>query len=99
MVFGSSCTGSHRFVISLLYFAVSLLLKWFLPVIWTKSNPTPWNTIKPDEGTKIMAVNQKFDKKYACQFAFVEDCSLTRLFLAGLATRCRECFFFITPVL
>lgn len=33
-------------------------------VIWTKDNSTPWNSIKPDEGTKIMQVNQKFDKRY-----------------------------------
>ncbi|KAF8914138.1 hypothetical protein CPB84DRAFT_1669617 [Gymnopilus junonius] len=32
-------------------------------IIWTKSNPTPWNTIKPDEGTKMLSVNQKFDKR------------------------------------
>ncbi|EKM80245.1 NdufA4, NADH dehydrogenase 1 alpha subcomplex, 4, 9kDa [Agaricus bisporus var. burnettii JB137-S8] len=44
---------------------------WFLGrlatgpyVVWSKSNPTPWNTIKPDEGTKIMEINQKFDKRY-----------------------------------
>ena len=34
-----------------------------LPVIWTKNNPTPWNTIKPDENTKLMSVNQKFEKR------------------------------------
>ncbi|PPQ77297.1 hypothetical protein CVT25_010879 [Psilocybe cyanescens] len=34
-------------------------------VVWTKSNPTPWNTIKPDEGTKIMSVNQKFEKSWS----------------------------------
>jgi len=32
-------------------------------VVWTKSNPTPWNTIKQDEGTKLLSVNQKFDKR------------------------------------
>ncbi|KAJ3503398.1 hypothetical protein NLJ89_g8452 [Agrocybe chaxingu] len=31
-------------------------------IVWTKSNPTPWNSIKPDEGTKLVQVNQKFDK-------------------------------------
>jgi hypothetical protein len=35
-----------------------------LAVVWTKNNPTPWNTIKPDEGTKMMSVNQKFEKRY-----------------------------------
>ncbi|TFK74436.1 hypothetical protein BDN72DRAFT_53563 [Pluteus cervinus] len=29
-------------------------------VVWTKTNPTPWNTVKPDENTKLGAVNQKF---------------------------------------
>jgi len=33
-------------------------------VVWTKSNPTPWNTVKPDENTKIMSVNQKFEKSW-----------------------------------
>jgi NADH dehydrogenase (ubiquinone) 1 alpha subcomplex subunit 4 len=34
-------------------------------VVWTKSNPTPWNTIQHDQGTKLVEVNQKFDKRYA----------------------------------
>ncbi|KAL9712756.1 hypothetical protein Ac2012v2_003993 [Leucoagaricus gongylophorus] len=34
-------------------------------VIWTKSNPTPWNTIKPEEGTKLMEVNQRFEKSWS----------------------------------
>jgi NADH-ubiquinone reductase complex 1 MLRQ subunit len=33
-------------------------------VVWTKSNPTPWNEVKQDENVKMMAVNQKFDKRY-----------------------------------
>ena len=41
-----------------------------LAVIWTKNNPTPWNTIKPDEGTKMMAVNQKFEKRYVSSPVF-----------------------------
>jgi hypothetical protein len=32
-------------------------------VVWTKSNPTPWNEVKQDENVKMMAVNQKFDKR------------------------------------
>lgn len=32
-------------------------------VVWTKNNPTPWNTVKQDENTKLMAVNQKFGKR------------------------------------
>ncbi|THH33738.1 hypothetical protein EUX98_g479 [Antrodiella citrinella] len=33
-------------------------------VVWTKDNPTPWNDIKPNEGTKILTVNQHFEKGY-----------------------------------
>ena len=33
-------------------------------MVWTKDNPTPWNDIKPDEGTKLLTVNQHFDKSY-----------------------------------
>ncbi|KAF8900089.1 hypothetical protein CPB85DRAFT_166967 [Mucidula mucida] len=33
-------------------------------VVWTKANPTPWNNIQPDEGTKLIEVNHKFDKKW-----------------------------------
>ncbi|PBK62277.1 hypothetical protein ARMSODRAFT_863209, partial [Armillaria solidipes] len=32
---------------------------------WTKSNPTPWNTIEPNQGTKLLEVNQKFEKKWS----------------------------------
>ncbi|KAF9821042.1 hypothetical protein IEO21_01019 [Rhodonia placenta] len=31
-------------------------------VVWTKENPTPWNEIKPNEGTKMLTVNQHFEK-------------------------------------
>ncbi|KAF9482005.1 hypothetical protein BDN70DRAFT_875637 [Pholiota conissans] len=34
-------------------------------IVWSKNNPTPWNTIKPDEGTKMLSVNQKFDKSWS----------------------------------
>ncbi|KAF9008841.1 hypothetical protein BDQ17DRAFT_1236739 [Cyathus striatus] len=34
-------------------------------IIWTRSNPTPWNSIQPDESTKLMNVNQKFDKNWS----------------------------------
>ncbi|KAF8665644.1 hypothetical protein AX16_000099 [Volvariella volvacea WC 439] len=40
-------------------------------VVWTKSNPTPWNTIKPEEGTKLLAVNQKFEKRSVVAFLAV----------------------------
>ncbi|KAH9987898.1 hypothetical protein BJV74DRAFT_773704 [Russula compacta] len=33
-------------------------------VIWTKSNPTPWNNVKQDENVKLMSVNQKFEKRF-----------------------------------
>ncbi|KIY72697.1 hypothetical protein CYLTODRAFT_486159 [Cylindrobasidium torrendii FP15055 ss-10] len=32
---------------------------------WTHSNPTPWNNIQPDMGTKMLEVNHKFDKKWS----------------------------------
>ncbi|KAI0092549.1 hypothetical protein BDY19DRAFT_924940 [Irpex rosettiformis] len=31
-------------------------------VVWTKENPTPWNDIKPNEGTKMLTINQQFEK-------------------------------------
>jgi hypothetical protein len=34
-------------------------------VVWTKSNPTPWNEVKQDENVKMMSVNQKFEKRSA----------------------------------
>ncbi|SCV68620.1 BQ2448_741 [Microbotryum intermedium] len=31
-------------------------------VIWDKrGNPEPWNSVKPDQNTKLYAVNQKFE--------------------------------------
>ncbi|KNZ75694.1 NADH dehydrogenase [ubiquinone] 1 alpha subcomplex subunit 4 [Termitomyces sp. J132] len=32
-------------------------------VVWTKSNPTPWNSIEPDQNTKMLTVNQKFERR------------------------------------
>lgn len=43
--------------------ALVLLISCTNAVVWTKNNPTPWNTVKPDETTKLMTVNQKFAKK------------------------------------
>ncbi|KAN0061719.1 hypothetical protein ACQY0O_005711 [Thecaphora frezii] len=35
-------------------------------VIWDrKNNPTPWNNVEPGTQTKLMSVNQKFDKQYS----------------------------------
>jgi len=34
-------------------------------VVWTKSNPTPWNTVKHDENTKLTAINHKFEKSWS----------------------------------
>ncbi|KAI5124758.1 hypothetical protein M0805_005392 [Coniferiporia weirii] len=31
-------------------------------VVWTKNNPEPWNTIKPDQSTKMINVNDKLEK-------------------------------------
>ena len=34
-------------------------------VIWDrKNNPTPWNNVEPGTNTKLMSVNQQFDKSY-----------------------------------
>ncbi|SRR5229473_1856055 len=49
---------------SQLFFRISEFPNFQRVVIWTKSNPTPWNEVKQDENVKLMAVNQKFDKRY-----------------------------------
>lgn len=33
-------------------------------VIWSKSNPQPWNSVQQDQNTKLMSVNQKFEKSW-----------------------------------
>uniref|UniRef100_V5ETN1 NADH dehydrogenase [ubiquinone] 1 alpha subcomplex subunit 4 n=1 Tax=Kalmanozyma brasiliensis (strain GHG001) TaxID=1365824 RepID=V5ETN1_KALBG len=34
-------------------------------VIWDrKNNPTPWNNVEPGTNTKMMSVNQQFEKQY-----------------------------------
>ncbi|CAD6575210.1 MAG: hypothetical protein CYPHOPRED_005606 [Cyphobasidiales sp. Tagirdzhanova-0007] len=34
-------------------------------VVWNrKNNPEPWNNVEPGTNTKLMSVNQKFDKEY-----------------------------------
>ncbi|KAH9943008.1 uncharacterized protein BXZ73DRAFT_97074 [Epithele typhae] len=33
-------------------------------IVWTKENPTPWNDVKPNETTKLLTVNQHFDKSW-----------------------------------
>ncbi|KAJ7638484.1 hypothetical protein FB45DRAFT_1023274 [Roridomyces roridus] len=30
-------------------------------VVWTKTNPQPWNSISQSQGTKLLEVNHKFD--------------------------------------
>ncbi|KAG5644923.1 hypothetical protein DXG03_007388 [Asterophora parasitica] len=52
----------------------SLLKNWFAieVLVWTKSNPTPWNTIQPGEQTKLLTINQKFDKRFA-DLRFLQD--------------------------
>ncbi|KAH7875986.1 hypothetical protein F5879DRAFT_990934 [Lentinula edodes] len=44
---------------------------WFMarsamgPTIqWTKTNPTPWNDIRPHQGTKLLQVQSKFDQRW-----------------------------------
>lgn len=34
-------------------------------VVWTKSNPTPWNDVKPDENVKMLDVNNRFSKSWS----------------------------------
>lgn len=41
---------------------LTLLLPPSFTVQWTKSNPTPWNSIKPNQSTKIMTVNHDAEK-------------------------------------
>ncbi|KAI0773785.1 hypothetical protein C8Q74DRAFT_1200796 [Fomes fomentarius] len=43
-------------------------------VVWTKDNPTPWNDVKPDENTKLLTVNQQFDKRYVDSLRAVLVC-------------------------
>lgn len=62
MVYVSSGHGPYQCVHNVMSAGVSNEL--LAAVIWTKSNPTPWNTIKPDETTKMLSVNQKFEKRY-----------------------------------
>jgi len=33
-------------------------------VIWSKSNPTPWNDVQQDENTKILSGHHKFEKSW-----------------------------------
>lgn len=51
--------GSHKYVRS------PPLWHWLMlsTVQWTKRNPTPWNTIQPNQGTKLLEVKQTFDEK------------------------------------
>lgn len=32
---------------------------------WSKKNPEPWNSIRQDEGVKMMQIHQKFDKSWS----------------------------------
>ncbi|KAK7061400.1 hypothetical protein R3P38DRAFT_2829264 [Favolaschia claudopus] len=31
---------------------------------WTKANSEPWNTIRPDQGVKMVEVNHRFNKSW-----------------------------------
>ncbi|KAJ6538993.1 hypothetical protein B0H19DRAFT_1269365 [Mycena capillaripes] len=33
-------------------------------VVWTKNNPAPYLSIEQNQGTKMLEVNQKFDKSW-----------------------------------
>lgn len=52
---------------------VNITCHYALLVVWTNKNPSPWNTVKPDENTKLMAVNQKFEKRYVRTLHCVAD--------------------------
>ncbi|KAG6378391.1 Aldo/keto reductase family-domain-containing protein [Boletus reticuloceps] len=41
-------------------------------VVWTKSNPTPWNSVKPDENIKMMDPSGKFAKRFVISVYMVE---------------------------
>ncbi|KAI0363724.1 hypothetical protein BV20DRAFT_957683 [Pilatotrama ljubarskyi] len=58
-------------------------------VVWTKSNPTPWNDIKPDEGTKLLTVNQHFEKRYARTPLSSPSTALTTHHTAGSGESCK----------
>ncbi|KZS97736.1 hypothetical protein SISNIDRAFT_449292 [Sistotremastrum niveocremeum HHB9708] len=34
-------------------------------VIWSKNNPTPWNSIHPDENVKLTSGHHKFEKSWS----------------------------------
>ncbi|KAH7103027.1 hypothetical protein BKA62DRAFT_698372 [Auriculariales sp. MPI-PUGE-AT-0066] len=34
-------------------------------VVWTRSNPTPWTSISPDETTKMFSGHHKFEKSWS----------------------------------
>ncbi|KAF9468844.1 hypothetical protein BDZ94DRAFT_1152895 [Collybia nuda] len=49
-------------------------------VVWTKANPTPWNNVEQGENTKLMAVNQKFEKRFVHPFVTtVSDVKVTNI--------------------
>lgn len=58
--------------IALRFYPRSPITDLYAPaVVWTNSNPTPWNSVKQDENVKMMAVNQKFEKRYASQLVAI----------------------------
>jgi hypothetical protein len=61
------------------------MLTGYLPVVWTKDNPTPWNDIKQDENVKMHAVSHKFDKSCVAFFFFFLLCYYVCLIIPTLA--------------
>ncbi|KAK0231221.1 hypothetical protein IW262DRAFT_1454124 [Armillaria fumosa] len=51
-------TGEHRLAVA------TVLVFIAFQVQWTSANPTPWNSIQPDQGTKLVEVNHKFEKRW-----------------------------------
>lgn len=45
-----------------------------LSVVWTKSNPTPWNTVGQDQTTKLFHGHHKFEKSCVVMCLWHEPC-------------------------
>ena len=60
LVSDTPCDSSRWWNSLILWLATSLT---FLAVIWSKTNPQPWNTVKPNESTKLLNVNQNLDQR------------------------------------
>ena len=59
---------SPRWCVNRLVFLFPRYLKAFLffffQVIWTKNNPTPWNSVGQNDNIKLMSGSHKFEKRF-----------------------------------